>query len=211
MLTREKFYSHYDEIAPKIFDSYHKFLSIGAKAIPSNAESIYDLGIGTGNFSAAVKKRIPNLKVYGIDLQEDATKIAKSKIKDLEVYHGDIFSRPFPKVDYIISSLATHHFDNETRTKKLIQIANSSKGFVNFDVVLSRGQKLEDIINLVLSYAEKNFPDKNDLEQIRYEMTNHDNPMPLREHKKIFESLGMDFNILARKEPYMVYSVFKKE
>ena len=212
MLTREKFYSEYDAVAPKIFKNYYNFFDIGSKAIPKDTKSISDLGIGSGNFSNSVKKRLPNVKIYGVDMNEDFLKIAKEKIPDLIVYKKDIFSETLPEVDYVISSFTMHHVDSESRNEKLLRVVNSAKkGFINFDVTLFNGHTIDDVVSEVKSFVVKSFPDKISLSNLEYEIRQNDNPAPLEEDRKFFESLGMKFNVLAKESPYVVYSALWPE
>lgn len=209
-LTREQFYMHYDEMMPRCCEPYSNFLSIAAKAIPKDAKSIFDLGIGTGNFSLAVQKRIPNIRIYGIDMDQRAIEVAKTKLKNAKIYCGNFFSEPFPQVDYFISSLATHHFNTQTRNQKLTQIVTSAKGFINFDMVLRNGDTREDAIVLISNFAKKYF-NKRELEEIIKEIQLNDNPMQLNEQERLFNSLCLEFNILAEQPPYVVYSVFRPQ
>ena len=209
MLTSEKFYANYDLLMPKLCEPYELFIKMGAAAIPENARTVCDLGIGTGNFSAEVKKRLPYAEFSGIDLNENSTVVARKKINGVQIYNRDLFSIPLPESDYMISSLTAHHFDTATRMDKLANIAKSAKmGFVNFDLALFEGNSIEDVIRLALRFAEKSFPDIETLRQIEHEMRTKDNPMPLQEQKDLFESLGMNFDIIAKRAPYVVYHAF---
>jgi len=206
MPTLEDFYADYENMVIKFCEPYYNFLSVAADAVPKDTQSICDLGIGTGNLSIKIQRRIPNVKIYGIDFQEHLTKIAKTKLKEAIIFNRDMFAVPFPKVDYMVSSLAIHHFDTYTRIQKLINIVKSARyGLINFDFMLFDGNTFDDVIQIVLSFSKKYFPDKESLEQIENEIRKDDNPMPLEEQKDLFESLGMKFKILAKQAPFVVY------
>jgi SAM-dependent methyltransferase len=206
MGNREDFFNQYDSMMPKFCKPYLEFLKIGAEAVPESTKSVYDLGIGTGNFSQMVKNRIPDVKIYGIDLDEKQIEKASLKLKDSILYCQDIFSMPFPRTDCIISSLVTHHFDNDTRRKKLIDIAKNSKLFINFDMVLFPGYNLERTIERISEFTTINFLPE-DAREIEKEMRQRDNPMPLEEKIELFESNGFSFKLLAEDLPYVVYAV----
>jgi trans-aconitate methyltransferase len=206
MGDRQDFFDKYDLMMPKFCKPYVRFLKIGARAVPESVKSIYDLGIGTGNFSAEVKKKVPEVKIYGIDLDVKQLEKARLKLRDAELYCCDIFSRPFPKVDCIISSMVTHHFKTEKRKEQLIEIARNSWLFVNFDMVLFPGYDFERTINKISEFTKKNFLLEDALE-IEKEMKERDNPMPLEEKINLFESNNFDFKILAQEIPYIVYRV----
>lgn len=207
MVTTEELYSNYDNLIRKVCEPYDKFLSIGAQAIPENTRSVCDLGIGTGNFMAKVQEQVPNAEFHGIDKKIDLLNIAKSRISKLKIYNCEAFSEPLPKVDYFISSLMTHHFDSETRIQKLTEIISNSNGFVNFDTFLFNGDTLKDNIGYVIDYAKQNIQDNEIIEKIIEEMEANDNPMPFEEQREVFESQGLNFEVLAKKVPYAVYKV----
>jgi|GEM_PF-2206158 len=206
MRNRQDFFDEYDSMMPKFCKPYSKFLEIGAKAVPMNAQSLYDLGIGTGNFSQMIRQRIPKIKIYGIDLDPKQLKKAGLKLRNAILYQGDMFSLPFPDVDCIISSLATHHFDNRTRKEKLIHIARSSGLFVNFDIVLFPGYDFNRTIKTISEFTRLNFLPE-EAEEMEREMRERDNPMSLEEQVELFESEGFIFEILAANPPYVVYTV----
>ena len=206
MGNRQDFFDQYDVMMPRFCKPYSKFLKIGANAIPGNFKSLYDLGIGTGNFSEEVRKRMPSIKIYGVDIDPMQIEKARTKLEDATLYCGDMFSVPFPKVDCIISSMATHHFDTDTRREKLIKIAESSKLFVNFDMVLFPKYNFHETIKSISGFTRMNFLPE-DAKEIEREMLERDNPMPLEEKIELFESSGFKFNILAAEVPYIVYSV----
>ena len=207
MITRERFFQEYDYYMPRYCEPYHHFLSLAATVIPPDLESICDIGIGTGNFSAEVKKRIPGVKVYGIDTDREALRTCQQKIPDATLYPRDIFSGPLPKSDYILSSLALHHLDTATRKEKLLSLIRNVRGLVNFDIMLFDGNTFDDSIGIILDFAARHFHDKDDLQTIEHEMRMHDNPMPLDEQQELFMSAGYDFHIVAQKAPYAVYHV----
>jgi trans-aconitate methyltransferase len=206
MGKRQEFFYNYDIMMPRFCKPYSKFLRIGAEAVPEETKSLYDLGIGTGNFSETVREKIPKVRIYGIDMDFNQLEKAGIKLKDAILYWGEMFSVPFPEVDCIISSLATHHFDNETRRERLIQIANKSKLFINFDIVLFPGYDLTKTIEKISEFTRLNFLYEEVME-IEEEMRKRDNPMPLEEQAELFKSAGFGFKILAASPPYIVYSV----
>jgi len=206
-MDKRDFFRNYDLLMPHYCEPYKKFLNIGASAIPKNAKSILELGIGTGNFSLEVQKRIPEIKIQGIDLDESLLQKTKEKIPSAKIYQRDIVENNYPRTDYIISSLATHHFPTQTRKKTLLQIARHSKGFVNFDLVVFPNQTFEEVIKKCLGFSRKYFS-KKELKKIEEEMRRNDNPMPLEEVEELFNSNEFKFEILAKQSPYVVYKVF---
>ncbi|MGD9276886.1 MAG: class I SAM-dependent methyltransferase [Candidatus Pacearchaeota archaeon] len=209
MQTRDIFFENYDEIMPLICPAYNESLEIAASAIPKNAKSILDLGIGTGNFSLKVKEKIPNIKIYGIDLEQRLLEKTKTKIPGAKLYCKNILNGDFPKTDYILSSFATHHFPTEIRSEELLKIARASKGFVNVDLAIFPNQTFENIIQLWGDFAKNSFPEES-VKMLEKEMRTNDNPMPLEDIVNLFSSKEFDFKILAIKNSYVVYRVFNK-
>ena len=70
MGVREDFDADYDGVIGKFCRPYGKFFEIGAAAIPRDVVSVCDLGIGSGNFSVEVVKRISCVDIYGIDISK---------------------------------------------------------------------------------------------------------------------------------------------
>ncbi|MBX4211957.1 class I SAM-dependent methyltransferase [Candidatus Pacearchaeota archaeon] len=208
MITREQFYTDYDRIVPTIFEPYNRFIEIAAKAIPNNVESVCDLGIGTGNLSAAIKKYLPRVKIIGVDKYESFAEKAKIKIPGLALHIRDIFDGGLPNADYLVSSLTTHHFDTQTRREKLKSIARSGLGFVNFDMMLCDDLDLEDTISLIVDFASRSYSDRETLEELGKSIRENDNPMTLDEQLELFDSIGMRVDVLAKENPFAVYHAY---
>jgi len=206
MTNKDEFYSNYDIIIPKVCPNYHLALNIGASAVPKDVGSICDLGIGTGNFSFAVREQIPGVLIYGRDLQPKLLEIAQRKLPDAILECRDAFSSPLPDAGYFISSLMFHHLDSDEREDKLVKIARASRGLVNFDLALFGGKTKEDLLESSLDFAKDSLGPE-DLEKMATEILENDNPMELEEHRRIFESAGFKFNLLYKKFPHVAYSV----
>ena len=96
-------------------------------------EAILDFGIGTATLSIMIKKRYPNVKIGGVDVDKKILEIAKKKIRslnleiDLQEYDG--FQLPFPDAscDRIISSLVFHHIPTENKRIVLKEIKRCLK------------------------------------------------------------------------------------
>jgi ubiquinone/menaquinone biosynthesis C-methylase UbiE len=74
-----------------------------------------DLGSGTGYLSIAIAKRVPRLRVCGIDLSRQMVKIARVHAKGVENAQfelGNVADLPFgdDSIDFIVSTGALHHW-----------------------------------------------------------------------------------------------------
>jgi len=208
MEVRKEFVNNYDAVVGKFCRPYKEFFRVGAGAIPVDVESVCDLGIGSGNFSVEVVKRIPGVEVYGIDLNGKALENAKVKIPDAILYEREFFDGALPKTDYVISSLATHHFSDDERLARFEQIVRNGKGFVNFDMFLMNGNSLNDSIDSILDQVRTFSSDEKILGDVAHEIRENDNMASLREQRELFERIGMKFDVLATDAPWAVYHVY---
>ena len=65
---------------PLIKESF-KFLLNEIQKSSKNFNSILDIGCSNGSFLYLVKKKMPHVKINGIDIREDLLKIAKKNLK----------------------------------------------------------------------------------------------------------------------------------
>lgn len=182
MADSKDFYTRYDELIPLICEPYIKFLELGAASIPFTTRSICDVGIGTGNFSLAVRRRIPHVSIRGVDFNTSFAGIARKKLGKVTIEEKDAFNGPLPPAEYVITSLTLHHLANEDRDFKLLRLLNGKKGLVNMDIALWNGKTKQDAITAILGFAKKHFAPE-DMKNIAYEIETKDNPMELDEQK----------------------------
>lgn len=208
MGAREEFENRYDETIGKICRPYNDFFKVGAGVIPMDVSSVCDLGIGSGNFSVEVVKRIPSVEIYGIDLNGKALENARRKIPGANLYEREFFDGFLPVTDYVISSLSTHHFSDDERLARFEQIARNGRGFVNFDMFLMNGNSLDDSIDLLLGHIATIYPDKESLDRAEYDLRNNDNMSSLVEQIDLFRGMGMKFDVLKEDAPWVVYHAY---
>ena len=208
MGVREDFDGNYDVVVKKFCRPYDRFFGVGADAVPKDVGSVCDLGIGSGNFSVEVAKRILGVEIYGIDMSRDALDNARVKLPDARLYEREFFDGLLPETDYVISSLATHHFSDDERLARFEQIARNGRGFVNFDMFLMDWNNLDDSIRLILDYVRNFVSDNESLRAVEHEVRTKDNLALLSEQQKLFEGLGMRFDVLASDAPWAVYHAY---
>lgn len=80
-----------------------------------NGGNMLDLGSGTGYLSIAIAKRVPGLRVCGIDLSRQMVKIARGHAKGVENAQfelGNVADLPFEddSIDFVVSTGALHHW-----------------------------------------------------------------------------------------------------
>jgi ubiquinone/menaquinone biosynthesis C-methylase UbiE len=76
--------------------------------------TMLDLGSGTGYLSIEIAKRVPGLRVYGIDLSRQMVRIARGHAKGVENAQfelGNVANLPFEddSLDFVVSTGALHH------------------------------------------------------------------------------------------------------
>ncbi|MFZ0035500.1 MAG: class I SAM-dependent methyltransferase [Sedimentisphaerales bacterium] len=82
--------------------------------------TIVDLGSGTGFLSIEIAKRLPRLRVYGIDLSSQMVKIAKRHtqgITNAKFELADAAALPFgdDSIDFIVSTGSLHHWNKPAK------------------------------------------------------------------------------------------------
>ena len=205
MVNVQDFYSNYDVIIRQICRNYDSSLELGARNLPVDVGSVCDLGIGTGNFSLAVRRIYPTVPITGVDNNTNFIEIARSKLPDVKIDNRNLFNCYLPKADYFISSLTLHHLNPKDREEKIKRWLSNCRGFINFDIALSDGKTKQDVIDSIVDFSRGSFPDVQSLEAIASEIRSNDNPSDVEEERKIFESVGFNFQIISQDFPFFLY------
>ena len=102
-----------------------------ASLVPQNAESLLDLGCGTGLELDEIFKLLPQIKVTGIDLSEAMLDKLREKHsdKDIKLICGDYFSTAFGEDTYdcCVSFETMHHFSHVKKIALYKKIRSSLK------------------------------------------------------------------------------------
>ncbi|WP_350343176.1 class I SAM-dependent methyltransferase [Proteinivorax tanatarense] len=105
------------------FEGYYNVLGFVQNLIKSKQHAkILDLGVGTGLLTYQLYKK--GAKIYGADFSKNMLEKAKLKMPKASFYYFD-FSKGLPndlknlKFDYIVSSYALHHIENDKKVKLL--------------------------------------------------------------------------------------------
>lgn len=115
------------------FDGYYNILNhVYNSVADKKSKKILDVGFGTGLLSSKLYE--DGAKIYGIDFSKAMIDIAKEKMPNGIFIQRD-FNLGIPpeltseKFDYIISSYAIHHLDNEKKVEFICEL----KGLLNED------------------------------------------------------------------------------
>lgn len=87
-------YAHaYDTLSQ--LHPYQAMLQAIARAVPTDAQSVFDAGCGTGNVIAAIHNILPSATIVGLDLSETMLKLATGKFHghdNIAIQSGDLSS-----------------------------------------------------------------------------------------------------------------------
>jgi len=122
-----------------------------AEMIPKNTKKLLDLGCGTGLELIEIFRKLPNIKVTGIDLTKKMLDKLYEKFpgRDIVLINGNYFSHDFGSniYDVIISYQTLHHFEHDIKQKLYKKL---------FNALTIHGQYIEcDYI--ALNQEEENF------------------------------------------------------
>ncbi len=108
------------------FEGYYNVLSYVHSLIKESKETkILDVGVGTGLLTYELYKK--GAQIYGIDFSEKMLELAEQKMPKGKFYCYD-FKYGFPKkldgakFDYIVSSYAIHHLNDEEKVNFILKL-----------------------------------------------------------------------------------------
>ena len=163
--TRERFdqiASIYDAQFVRFVDKYQEMLDVmiaHLRELKPDAESVLDLGLGTGEVSQRVLETLPSARVHGVDFSEKMIEGARTKLQrhagrftwelaDLSGY------RPAPgrTYDAVVSSITIHHLADTEKRALVIGVCGAlRKGGIFLNADLARGEtELESRTSLAL-------------------------------------------------------------
>lgn len=94
------------------------FIGRALQAKPGSTLTVLDVGFGAGDMLRAIRRRTGSrTRLIGIDLNPRSEPVARAMtptVMDIEYRTGDVFAWPEDEaVDVVISSLVTHHMEDE--------------------------------------------------------------------------------------------------
>ena len=168
------------------YDATHeKFMEskkLVADNLPSNTNTILDLGCGTGLELFEVIKKCPNSKITGIDVSDSMLKELEKRpfSNQVTTICGDFFEVEFgTNYDSVISTSALHHFYEEDKRKLYQKIYDSLKEngtFINCDKIALSIEEQEE--------AKYNYEYK------RNEFKHLDTPLTEENETKLLKEVG---------------------
>lgn len=127
------------EVVNKLLGGYHVFFNAFKKTGIRNGMCISDWGCGGGDSLRVIaewaRKRKLKIRLIGVDATATAIAYAREKSKhypEISYIHADVMSdKLYPgSFDIVISSLFTHHFEDESWIKLIKKMALCASAYV---------------------------------------------------------------------------------
>lgn len=119
--------AHMLENVPGCAEGYERMTAL----LPDSAETLLDLGCGTGLELERIFKRFPKLAVTGIDLTKAMLQMLEDKFtgKNLQLIHGSYFDVDFGRGQYdaAVSFETMHHFTKEKKQGLYTRLCDALK------------------------------------------------------------------------------------
>lgn len=139
-----------DEDGTYPFAGYKNILNeIYNRIISSSAETVLDIGFGTGNLSAKLYER--GCMIFGQDFSEKMVEHARKRMPDAKLFAGDFSKGLVPslcdkKYDAIVATYSLHHLTDEQKAvfiKYLAGLLNEGGSLYIGDVAFENREELE--------------------------------------------------------------------
>jgi len=113
--TARYFESHLTDYDPARFDTAISWIAELGRESPS----ILEVGCGTGNVLEAIAARIPNARLAGSDISEEALGLARNRL-EFESFHASVLDPAFVqsvsgRFDFVIVGAVLHHLVDRSR------------------------------------------------------------------------------------------------
>ena len=134
MTTPDPTSTNYLETVRSQVPLYDQLQRAAIEAIPFAPEAVLELGIGTGQTSAALLERFPEARITGLDSDPDMVFRAREQIADVSLARME---DPLPDGpwDLVISVLSIHRLDDEQKQNLFRRAKQNSKALVIGDFV----------------------------------------------------------------------------
>jgi len=155
-LTRSVFdhtASKYDQDRSRLIPCYDRFYSAALNLVPATAESVVDLGAGSGLFTEFLRRKLPTAHIHLMDFSAPMLELAHQRLgtsqatAKLTYELADYMRAPYPSnQDAIVSSLSIHHLEDDVKQQlfhKIYAALRPGGIFVNADHIAGPTPELE--------------------------------------------------------------------
>ena len=148
MQYNEEFWNKYaDENESRYNEEFSKYIRDLASSLPG-IQSVLEIGCGTG-----IDLRLfPNsFQLHGIDLNEHALQIAKSKLVDGNFQKGNITELPFEDstIDFVFTHGLMNYLDDDILEKGIAEMFRVSK---NGLCIVKNIKKLKNKLMIIINF-----------------------------------------------------------
>ncbi len=141
----------YDRDRMLLLPGHEAFYAVALEQIPPHAETIVELGAGSGVFSSMLRSAFPTAHLHLIDFSQPMLDLARQRLGDdprITYTLADYATTPLPLCDAVVSSLSIHHLADEQKRALFPLILRALKPggvFVNADQVAGPTPALNDL------------------------------------------------------------------
>jgi SAM-dependent methyltransferase len=200
----------YDRRIRTFIPNYAEMLDEAASMVDPAAETIVDLGVGTGGLSARCLRRAPAARVIGIDADAEMLPLARRRLgRRATLTVGNFLRTELPRADAVVATLALHHV--RTRAAKAGLYGRIRAALRRGGVLLSgdchpsesearwRAQR-----ELWLRHLEKTYT-RPEAEKFMRDWSHEDTYMPLRTELALLEEAGFRaVDVVWRRDAFAV-------
>ena len=185
----------YDRRIRTFIPNYAEMLDEVASVLDPAAETILDLGVGTGALSARCLHRARGARVIGIDTDAEMLPLARRRLgRRAMLVVGNFLRTALPRVNAVVATLALHHVRSRAAKAKLYTRIHATirrgGALVSGDchpsenATRSRAQR-----ELWLRHLEKTYT-PSEAEKFLRDWSHEDTYMPLRTELALLEDAG---------------------
>ena len=148
-----------------VHEKYMPTKRLLADNLPSDANKILDLGVGTGLELISILQKVPDANIRGIDISSGMLEeLRKKNIKgNIELVCGDFFKEDFGNDnDAVVSTSALHHFTYSDKLKLYKKVFDSLKEggvFLNSDKIVNSDEEEKEQLRIYEEFIDdERFP-----------------------------------------------------
>ena len=200
----------YDRRIRTFIPNYAEMLDEVASALDPAAETIVDLGVGTGALSARCLRRAPAARLIGIDADAEMLPLAQRRLgRRATLKVGNFLRTELPRTDAVVATLALHHV--RTRAAKATLYGRIRAALRRGGVLITgdchpseNGARWRAQRELWLRHLEETYT-RPEAEKFLRDWSHEDTYVPLRTELALLEEAGFRaVDIVWRRDAFAV-------